>query len=233
MTPRIIRVSPSIIAINYNDDATLENALQNIQKAGANMVHLDVMDGVFVKNKTFDHTFIDKIKDKTNLLLDVHLMVSEPEKVVDNYIDAGADIITIHFEATKDPLSLLKYIKSRNIVAGLALSPETPVLKVKDILESNFVDIVVVMGVKPGAYGQKFIPGSAEKIAEVREFNKKAIIEIDGGVTIKNSAILRKMGVNIIVSGATIFESKNIKKTIKQLKGKGWLNNLREHFNTF
>jgi len=121
-------------------------------------------------------------------------------------------------------------LKSKNVVAGLAINPKTPAMKIMDLLETGLIDVVTVMGVKPGACGQKFIPGSAEKVAEIREMNKKVFIEIDGGVTIKNSAILRKMGVNIIVSGSTIFESKNMKKTIKQLKGKGFVNNLTKHF---
>ena len=149
---------------------------------------------------------------------------------IDDYANAGADIITVHYEACKDVLETLKQIKNKNVVAGLAINPKTPAMKIMDLLETGLVDVVTVMGVKPGACGQKFIPGSAEKVAEIREMDKKVFIEIDGGVTIKNAAILRKMGVNIIVSGSTIFESKNMKKTIKQLKGKGLINNLRKHF---
>ena len=231
MTPRLIRISPSILAIDYNDENILKLALADIEKAGANMVHLDVMDGVFVKNKTFDHTLVDKIKDMTSLMLDVHLMVKDPETVIEDYVKAGADIITVHFEACKNILETLKLIKSHNVVAGVAINPKTPVLKIKDLLDSGYVDLVTVMGVNPGAYGQPFIPGSAEKVAEIREMNKKVFIEIDGGVNVKNSSILRKMGVNIIVSGSTIFTSKNMKKTIKQLKGKTLFKNMDKYFN--
>jgi len=230
MATRLIRISPSIMAMDYNDEACLKQALADIEKAGASMVHLDIMDGKFVKNKTFDHTLVDKIKDMTSLILDVHLMVENPDEVIDNYVKAGADIITVHAEACKDVLKTLKYIKSQNVIAGLAINPNTPVLKVKDIVESGLVDIVTVMGVEPGACGQHFIPGSAEKVAEVRELSRKIYIEIDGGVTIKNAALLRKMGVNIIVSGSTIFSSKNMKKTIKLLKGKGFINNIKKYF---
>lgn len=231
MTPKLIRISPSIIAIDYNNHETLQQALINIEKAGANMVHLDVMDGVFVKNKTFDHTLVDQVRDMTNLMLDVHLMVKDPENVIEDYIKAGADIITIHFEACKNIIETLKLIKSNNVVAGVAINPKTPALKLKDLLDSGYVDLVTVMGVNPGAYGQPFIPGSAEKVAEIREMNKKVFIEIDGGVTVKNSTILRKMGANIIVSGSTVFESKNMKKTIKQLKGKTLFKNMDKYFN--
>ena len=209
MATKLIRVSPSILAIDYNNDEVLKTALQEIELAGANMVHVDVMDGKFVKNTTFDHTFVDKIKDMTTLILDVHLMVQNPDSVIEDYAKAGADILTVHYEACKNPLETIKKIKDNNMVAGLAINPKTPVLKIKDLLDSGLVDMVTVMGVNPGAYGQKIIPGSAEKVAEVRELSDKIYIEIDGGVTVKNSAILRKLGTNIIVSGSTVFEAKN------------------------
>jgi ribulose-phosphate 3-epimerase len=230
MIPKIIRVAPSIIAIDYNNEEVLTESLNKIEKAGANFVHIDVMDGKFVKNTTFDWTFVDKIRDKTNLMLDVHLMVEDPESVIDNYVEAGADIITVHYEACKNITETLKKIKEKNVVAGLALNPRTPALKIKDLLATNLVDVVLVMGVRPGACGQKFIPGMAEKIAEIREMDKKVFIEIDGGVTSKNAKILRKMGANIIVSGKTVFESKNIKKTIRQLKGNDLFASFKSYF---
>lgn len=230
MAPRLIKVSPSIIAIDYKNDECLTQALKDIEKAGITMIHLDVMDGKFVKNTTFDYKFIDKIKDMTSLLLEVHLMVENPENTIDNYAKAGADIITVHYEACKNLEETLKLIKSKNILAGVAVNPTTPALKLKEILKTGLVDIVTVMGVKPGACGQKFIPGSAEKVAEIRELDRKVYIEIDGGVTSKNAYLLRKMGVNIIVSGSTVFNSKNMKKTIKQLRGRGLINNVQEYF---
>lgn len=230
MANKLIRVSPSILAIDYNNDEILQKALIDIEKAGANMVHLDVMDGKFVKNKTFDHKLVDKIKDMTSLLLDVHLMIENADAVIDKYAEAGADIITVHFEACKNIEETLKKIKAKNVVSGVAINPKTPALKLKDLLDTGLVDVVTVMSVQPGACGQKFIPGSAEKVAEIRELNKKVFIEIDGGVNTKNASILRKLGANIIVSGSTIFSSKNIKRTIKQLKGKGLANRLRDYF---
>lgn len=230
MTPKLVKVAPSILAIDYNNDEILDKALADIEKAKANLVHLDVMDGKFVKNTSFDHKLVDKIRDKTNLLLDVHLMVENPDSVIDDYVKAGADIITIHYEACKDVEATLKKISDQNVLTGLAISPKTPVLKIKDYLDAGNVDMVVVMGVKPGACGQSFIPGSAEKIAEIRELNKKVYIEIDGGVTLKNAKLLRKMGVNIIVSGSTIFKSENMKKTIQQLKGKSLFHKILKRF---
>lgn len=230
MTPKLVKVAPSILAIDYNNDEILDKALADIEKAKANFVHLDVMDGKFVKNTSFDHKLVDKIRDKTNLMLDVHLMVENPDDVIDDYVKAGADIITIHYEACKDVEKTLKKISDQNVLTGLAISPKTPVLKIKDYLDAGNVDMVTVMGVKPGACGQEFIPGSAEKIAEIRELNKKVYIEIDGGVTLKNAKLLRKMGVNIIVSGSTIFKSENMKKTIQQLKGKSFFDKILKRF---
>ena len=226
MQPKLVRVSPSILCIDYNDELVLKLALEKIEHSGANMVHLDVMDGKFTQNKTFDYKFVDKVKDMTNLLLDVHLMIENPKKYIDDYAKAGADIITVHYEACDDIIETLKLIKSKNVLAGVAINPKTPALKLKDVLDSGLVDIVLVMGVKPGASGQKIIPGSAEKIAEIREMNKQVYIEIDGGVTLKNSSILRKMGANIIVSAKAIFEAKNIKSAIQTLKGGGLINKL-------
>lgn len=230
MKNRIIRISPSIIATNYKNKEALFNSLEKIEKAGANFVHLDVMDGKFVKNMTFDYNFIEKIRDKTSLLLDVHLMVQKPEEVIDKYAKAGADIITVHYEACKDVTATLKKIKSKNIIAGLAINPETSVLKIKEYIENGLADLVLVMSVHPGASGQSFIPGMAEKVGEVRELSKKVLIEVDGGVNTKNAKILRMMGVNIMVSGSFIFKSKNMKKTINQLKGRGLGYKLKELF---
>ena len=226
MKPRFVRVSPSILCLDYNNDIVLKLALEKIENSGANMVHLDVMDGKFVENKTFDHKLVDKIKDMTNLMLDVHLMIEKPETKINDYAEAGADIITVHYEACDDLEETIKLIKSKNILAGVAISPKTPALKLKDILETGLVDIVTVMGVKPGASGQTMIPGSAEKVAEIRDMNKHVYIEIDGGVTLKNASILRRMGANIIVSSKAIFEAKNMKKAIKTLRGNSLVNKL-------
>lgn len=226
MKPRLVRISPSILCLDYNNDIVLKLALEKIENSGANMVHLDVMDGKFVENKTFDHKLVDKIKDMTNLMLDVHLMVEKPETKINDYAKAGADIITIHYEACDNLEETLKLIKSKNILAGVAISPKTPALKLKDILDTGLVDIVTVMGVKPGASGQTIIPGSAEKIAEIRDMNKRVYIQIDGGVTLKNSSILRRMGANIIVSSKAIFEAKNMKKAIKTLRGRDFINKI-------
>ena len=224
MKPRLIRISPSILCIDYNDDIVLKLALDKIEQCGANMVHLDVMDGKFVSNKTFDHKLVDKIKDLTSLMLDVHLMIENPHDKVVDYANAGADIITVHYEACDNIEETLKLIKSKNVLAGVAINPKTPAMKLKDLLNRGLVDMVTVMGVNPGASGQTIIPGSAEKVAEIRDMDKRVYIQIDGGVTLKNVSILRKMGANVIVSSKAIFEAKNMKKAIKILKGSGFMN---------
>ncbi|MBQ7452933.1 MAG: ribulose-phosphate 3-epimerase [Clostridia bacterium] len=217
---KIIRIAPSIIATNWQDREELSKTLRVLEKAGCQILHLDVMDGKFVKNKTFNEELVDYVKGQTTMLLDVHLMVQNPDSEVDKYIKAGADILTVHYENTKDLPRVLERIKSKNVLAGVAINPKTPAIKLKDILQANLVDVVNVMGVEPGACGQTFIPGSAEKIAEVREMSRNVFIEIDGGVNIKNAKVLRKLGTNILVSGNTIFSSKNIRKTVRALKGK-------------
>lgn len=218
MPRRLLRVSPSIIATNYKNEASLNEALRSLEKAQASMVHLDVMDGKYVKNKTFDHQFVDNLKNKTWLMLDVHLMVENPDEVVDDYIKAGADIISVHFDKCKNLEATLKKIKAKNILTGVAINPKDPTIKLKDILKTGLVDIVLVMGVNPGACGQAFIPGMGEKVAEIREMDRNVLIEFDGGVTIKNAKLLGRLGANILVSGNTIFSSKDIKKTIRQLR---------------
>lgn len=217
---KIARISPSIIATNYKDETELKKTLKLLEDSTASMVHLDVMDGKFVKNKTFDHKLVEFCKQNCNLLLDVHLMIENPEKYVDDYINAGADILTVHYESTNDIKSLLQSIKSKNVIAGVSIKPSTSVSVLKELLDNKLADLVLIMSVEPGKYGQEFIAGSGEKVAELREMDKEVTIEVDGGVNLKNAAMLRRMGANILVSGATIFNSSNIKKTIKLLGGK-------------
>ena len=219
---KIIRVSPSLIATDYKNEENLEKTLHLLEKSQASMIHLDVMDGKYVKNKTFDHEFVDKLKNKTWMMLDVHLMVENPDEVVDKYIKAGADIISVHFDKCKDLTGTLKKIKSKNVLTGVVLNPKDPTIKLKEILKTGLVDIVMVMGVNPGSYGQTFIPGMGEKVAEIREMDRSVLIEVDGGVTLKNARMLSRMGANILVSGSTIFASKNVKKTIRVLRRIAW-----------
>ena len=229
---KLIRVSGSFLSLDYTNNEVILDAVKRLEKSGAEFVHFDVMDGKFVERKTYDENIVKLVQKNTTLMLDVHLMVEKPEKVVPAYIQAGADIITIHYEATtlEKLEETLKLIKSKAILAGVAINPETPAYKLKDLIRKNLVDVVCVMGVNPGAGGQTFIPGSAEKVAEIRDMDKSLYIEIDGGVNAKNSKILRQCGANILVSGSFLFNSKDIKKTVHALKGKDYGTRIREFF---
>ena len=215
----MVKISPSIIAIDYNDKSVLLDNLKKIESSRASLLHLDVMDGKFVENVTFDEKLVEFIKDNTTLLLDVHLMVKNPENHIQKYIDAGADIISFHIESTEKPKEVIKQIKENNVICGVAINPETPLSEIKELIDTGAVDLVLLMSVNPGKYGQPFLPESFQKLAELKEMSKDIEIEVDGGVNLKNAKVLRKLGADILVSGSTIFTSKNMRKTIQQLKG--------------
>ncbi len=219
MAIRLTKVSPSIIATDYNSDEELKENLKKLEKAGVKMLHLDVMDGKFVKSTTFNHEFVEKIRDLTTLMLDVHLMIENPEKQIDKYIEAGAEILTVHFEALKKPKETLAKIRAKGVLAGLAISPKTKVSEIEEILKEDLINIVLVMSVEPGACGQKFIEGSEEKVRQIKKINKKITVEIDGGISPDNAKMVRAAGASILVSGSSVFRAKDMKKTIKKIKG--------------
>ena len=227
------RVSASFLCVDYENKEILLKAVKDAEKANCNFIHFDVMDGIFVKRKTFDENLVNFVKDNTSLLLDVHLMVQNPENVIDKYIDLGVDIISFHYEATQDAESLLKKIKAKNILAGIAINPKTPAYKIRELVKSGLVDVVLVMGVEPGAAGQSFIPGSAEKVAEIHDFGRNVYIEIDGGVNVKNASLLRKMGASILVSSSAIYNAKNMKKAVSQIKGTDYVSRIARFFSRY
>ena len=214
-----IKISPSILS---GDFSKLGNEIQDLEKAGADLIHIDVMDGHFVPNITIGPEVINKLRKYTSLPFDVHLMISPVHNFIKNFADAGADIITIHPEATSDLISSIKKIKSYNKKAGVSLNPETSVDKALPAL--NLIDLVLVMSVNPGFGGQKFIESVLDKVRVLRkEIDKKKFavqIEIDGGINFENSKKARKAGVNILVSGTTIFKENggNLKKNIQLLR---------------
>ena len=214
-----IKISPSILSANFSK---LGNEIQNLEKAKADLIHIDVMDGHFVPNITIGPEVIDKLRKYTSLPFDVHLMISPVDNFIKNFVDAGADIITIHPEATNDLVSSIKKIKSYNIKAGVSLNPETLVDKVLPVL--NSIDLVLVMSVNPGFGGQTFIKETLEKIKILRKIidskKFKTQIEIDGGINFKNGKMAKEAGADILVSGTTIFKENkgNLKKNIKLLK---------------
>ena len=214
-----IKISPSILSADFSK---LGSEIQNLEKAKADLIHIDVMDGHFVPNITIGPDVISKLRKYTSLPFDVHLMISPVDRFIKNFADAGADIITIHPEATDDLVNSVKKIKSYNKKAGVSLNPETSVEKVFPVLK--LIDLVLIMSVNPGFGGQKFIEKTLEKIKILRkkiDSEKLSVqIEIDGGINFENAKMAREAGVDILVSGTTIFKENNgdLKKNIQLLK---------------
>ena len=214
-----IKISPSILSADFSK---LGNEIQNLENAKADLIHIDVMDGHFVPNITIGPEVISKLRKYTTLPFDVHLMISPVHNFIKNFADAGADIITVHPEATNDLLDTIKKIKSYGKKAGVSLNPKTSVDKVIPYL--NSIDLVLVMSVNPGFGGQKFMEEVLEKVKILRnEIDSKKLktqIEIDGGINFENAKMAKDAGVDILVSGTTIFKENggNLKKNIEILK---------------
>ena len=214
-----VKISPSILSADFSK---LGLEIQNLEKAKADYIHIDVMDGHFVPNITIGPEVINKLRKYTSLPFDVHLMISPVHNFIKNFADAGADIITIHPEATDDLTSSIKKIKSLNKKVGISLNPETSVNKVLPVL--NTIDLVLVMSVNPGFGGQKFMKENLEKVKilrkEIDSSKLKTEIEIDGGINFENAKMAKEAGVDILVSGTTIFKENggNLKKNIELLK---------------
>ncbi len=200
-----IKISPSILSADFSK---LGSEIQNLEKAKADLIHIDVMDGHFVPNITIGPEVIKKLRKYTSLPFDVHLMIAPVDNFIKDFADAGADIITVHPEATDNLTETIKKIKSFGKKAGVSLNPETNVDKVINVL--GMIDLVLVMSVNPGFGGQKFMGETLEKVKFLRkEIDKKKInveIEIDGGINFDNAKLAREAGVNILVSGTTIFK---------------------------
>ena len=216
-----IQISPSILSADFSQ---LGNEIKRLEDGGADMIHVDVMDGHFVPNLTIGPPVIKALKKQSSMLFDVHLMISPVHKYIEDFSEAGADIITIHPEATDDMNNSISKIKGLNKKVGVSLNPET---KVEVILEHlDKIDLVLIMSVNPGFGGQKFMPEVLEKIKElkkIREIEKLNFdIEIDGGINFDNCKIAIEAGANILVSGTTVFKSNDgdIKKNINLLKTK-------------
>jgi ribulose-phosphate 3-epimerase len=215
----LIKISPSILSADFSK---LGSQIQDLEKAEADLIHIDVMDGHFVPNITIGPEVIGKLRKHTSLPFDVHLMISPVHDFIKNFAEAGADIITIHPEATNDLASSIKKIKSCDKKAGVSLNPETSVDKVLPILSA--IDLVLIMSVNPGFGGQKFMKETLEKVKILRtEIDTKKLktqIEIDGGINFENAKMAKEAGVDILVSGTTIFKENegNLKKNIQMLR---------------
>ena len=214
-----IQISPSILSADFSQ---LGNEIKRLIDAGADMVHVDVMDGHFVPNLTIGPPVIKALKKNSSIPFDVHLMISPVHKYIEAFANAGADIITIHPEATEDLQNSINKIKELKKKVGISLNPETKIDVVKKFL--NQIDLILIMSVNPGFGGQKFMPEVLKKIKDLVDIRKKEginfDIEIDGGINFENSKLAIEAGANILVSGTTIFKSNdgNIKKNIDLLR---------------
>ena len=213
-----IKIAPSILSADF---AKMGEEVRALEQSGADLVHCDVMDGVFVNNITFGIKMVEDLRKITALPLDCHLMIVNPEKYVQRFAAAGADIITVHYEACKDNLSeVLKLIKASGAKCGAVINPDTPVEKIKD--EILLCDMVLVMSVFPGFGGQKFIPSVLDKVREIRAIidksGKDIDLQIDGGITAENVAEAKAAGANVIVAGSAVFKAENRAEMIAKLK---------------
>ena len=213
----MIKVAPSILSAYFSK---LGEEIIKIDQAGADMIHIDVMDGHFVPNLTLGAPIVKALRTVTKLPFDVHLMINNPENLIDDFIAAGADIITIHIEAANHLHRLVQKVKSSGVKVAVSLNPATPLNTLEEILPE--LDMVLLMSVNPGFGGQSFIPATLNKIARLKEMidakKLKIDIQVDGGINLETAPKVIKHGANILVAGSAVYGSNDIKGTIAQLK---------------
>ena len=214
----MIKVSPSMLACDFTKFGA---EIEKITTAGAEYVHLDVMDGVFVPNISFGLPLIEAARRVTDAVLDVHLMIVEPEKYIEQFAKAGADIIVFHYEATNNHKEVIDKIHSLGKKAGMSIKPGTPVFVLEPFM--NSLDLVLVMSVEPGFGGQKLIPETIDKVSEVKamceQMSVSPEIQVDGGITVENVSVLTQAGANVIVAGSSVFKAQDTAAAVAELKG--------------
>jgi ribulose-phosphate 3-epimerase len=213
-----MKISPSLLAADFKN---LGTEVDKIARAGAEMLHLDVMDGHFVPNMSFGPDVIKAIRPVSDIFFDVHLMIERPERFIDKFIAAGADGVTIHFESTEDPAAVLKSIRAAGKKAGLSISPDTPAEAIADLLD--LADMILVMTVYPGFGGQKLIPAQLEKASRIRKMlDAKGLtatdLQADGGIGLANLSDVLAAGINVVVAGTAVFGAPDPAAVIAQMR---------------
>lgn len=213
----MVKIAPSILSADFS---MLADEIRKVEQAGADMIHIDVMDGHFVPNLTFGPPVVAAIRKVTKLPFDVHLMVTNPQDLIDSFINAGADIITIHAETAPHLHRLLQTIKDKGVKTGVSLNPSTPLCCVKEVLSNT--DMVLLMSVNPGFGGQKFIPETVDKIKRLKQIidqhNYRVDIEIDGGINQTTAAEVIAAGANILVAGSAVYGAPDIAEVIRTIR---------------
>lgn len=213
----MIKLSPSLLACDFSQ---LKNEVSKVEKAGCDMLHLDVMDGVFVPNISFGMPVISSLRKHSKLVFDVHLMITDPIRYIDRFADCGADIITFHYESCNDQNAVIEKIKSRGLKAGIAIKPSTPAFVVEQFLGK--ADMVLVMTVEPGFGGQKLIPDTLSSVKQISEMAKlrgtETDIQVDGGLNIENAPLAVQSGANVIVAGSSVFGAPDPAAAVKYFK---------------
>ncbi len=213
----MLYIAPSLLAADFSD---LQTEIHRMEDAGANYLHLDVMDGHFVPNISFGAGLVKSIRRHTRLFFDVHLMISDPLRYAEDFIRAGADIITFHYEAVENPLTVLRTIRALEMPCGIAISPKTPVDVLYPLLGET--KMFLIMTVEPGFGGQALIPETLDKVRHLRRYaiqqGREVNIEVDGGINAENALYCTEAGANILVSGSALFKSRHPKAAVQKMR---------------